>query len=351
MVKRSIPKKKRTTPTVQKTALEYELLGGVSVSAAALLVVSIFVMSSLDSILIRSQQYASVLASVLVDLTNDDRSSNELHTLKVNPVLQIAAQAKADDMAAKGYFAHVSPEGRDPWYWIQHAGYSFDYAGENLAVDFSDSTDVERAWMNSPSHRDNLLNGHYTEIGIATAEGMYQGHRTTFVVQEFGRPSIAAVTRHKVQQVVPNNPTVPATATVQGSAVLGESSAPITTQATTYAKSATAIGAGQTDATQPSISVASMPPTQAPWWARYITSPRDMMKIIYSAFGFLIIFALMIATGFEIRTHHRGKAFAAGSLVVLMIALFIGADTFVFPSIKLPQNAAMTSSVAAASSL
>ena len=49
----------------------------------------------------------------------------------------IAAQAKADDMATKGYFAHTSPDGKNSWYWFKQAGYTFTYAGENLALDFS----------------------------------------------------------------------------------------------------------------------------------------------------------------------------------------------------------------------
>ena len=58
-----------------------------------------------------------------------------------------------------------------------------------MAVDFSDSADVERAWMNSATHRENLLDPHFTEIGIALAQGTYQGRATTFVVQMFGAPT------------------------------------------------------------------------------------------------------------------------------------------------------------------
>src|SRR3989338_10289262 len=110
----------------------------------------------------------------------------------MSPILQKAAQLKAEDMAAKEYFAHDSPEGLKPWHWFEEAGYDFRSAGENLAVYFSDSAEVERAWMNSPSHRANLLSEHFTEIGIALSQGQYQGHDTVYVVQMFASPSESA---------------------------------------------------------------------------------------------------------------------------------------------------------------
>jgi hypothetical protein len=107
-------------------------------------------------------------------------------------LLTVAAQDKANDEATKGYFAHTSPQGLTPWYWFQQVGYNFDYAGENLAVNFSDSEDVTTAWMNSPEHRANILNTDFTQIGIAAAQGVYEGEPTTFVVEEFGTPAPAA---------------------------------------------------------------------------------------------------------------------------------------------------------------
>ena len=136
--------------------------------------------------------FADVLSTVLVDATNTQRLSNSVGTLTINPTLVVAAQAKANDMAAKGYFAHVTPEGHTPWYWLDNAKYSFAYAGENLAVNFFDSQDVANAWMNSPTHRANLLNDKFTEIGIATARGQYEGRESVFVVQFFGRPALAS---------------------------------------------------------------------------------------------------------------------------------------------------------------
>lgn len=132
---------------------------------------------------------ASVLPGVLVDETNRTRAELSLNTLQVNPLLQEAAQLKANDMAARGYFAHNTPEGLQPWVFLDQVGYSYESAGENLAVNFTDSLATHEAWMNSPGHRANIVRNGFTEIGIATARGTYQGSNTIFVVQFFGRPA------------------------------------------------------------------------------------------------------------------------------------------------------------------
>ena len=135
---------------------------------------------------------ASVLPGVLVSLTNADRADKGVGELAVDPLLVKAAQEKADDMAAKGYFAHVTPDGYQPWHFLELVGYRYVAAGENLAVNFDDSEDVEKAWMNSPTHRENLLRADYTHVGIAVARGTYKGKEATFVAQFFAKPASAA---------------------------------------------------------------------------------------------------------------------------------------------------------------
>ncbi len=150
-----------------------------------------FFMSSVavNRYLLTTQQGAAVYSAVLVDLTNKARAENNTPTLTLSDTLTQAAQMKANDMASKQYFAHTSPDGTTPWYWFQKAGYGFMYAGENLAVDFSESSDVENAWLASPKHRENIVDNRFSEIGIATKTAMWQGRETTFVVQLFGTPS------------------------------------------------------------------------------------------------------------------------------------------------------------------
>ncbi len=131
---------------------------------------------------------ASVLPAVLSTLTNAERLSNNLPILAVSPKLTRAAQLKAEDMAAKSYFAHTSPEGKSPWHWFNLVGYRYYYAGENLAVNFTDSKEVAKAWMNSPTHRANIVGGHYTEIGTGIATGKYKGNDAVFVAQLYASP-------------------------------------------------------------------------------------------------------------------------------------------------------------------
>lgn len=129
---------------------------------------------------------ASITAQELIDLTNSKRLESGLPELEFNQLLAQAAQAKAADMIAKNYWAHTSPDGLTPWVWFKNIGYKYLYAGENLARDFSDSAGVVDAWMNSPSHRENILSNRYREMGIAVVHDNFQGQPTTLVVQMFG---------------------------------------------------------------------------------------------------------------------------------------------------------------------
>ena len=145
-------------------------------------------------VLLPSSNYlAAIFSSVLIDQTNGERSMEHIGILTPSAKLEEVAKLKAEDMATNGYFAHISPDGkRDSWYWFKKVGYDYAAAGENLAVNFTDSKDVTEAWMHSPSHRANILGENYTEIGIATARGLYKGKEAIFVVQMFGRPSFIA---------------------------------------------------------------------------------------------------------------------------------------------------------------
>ena len=142
-------------------------------------------------IFLKTDFLASVLPGALVSLTNQDRATSGLTGVTEDSLLDKAAQAAAEDMATNGYFAHVSPDGKDPWYWLDSVGYKYSYAGENLAVNFSDSREVETAWMASPTHRANIEKPQYTRVGFGTANGMYEGRETTFVVSFFATPATA----------------------------------------------------------------------------------------------------------------------------------------------------------------
>lgn len=134
--------------------------------------------------------YASnITAGDLLNETNSKRSGAGMGQLSLNDQLNNAAAGKAGDMLANQYWAHVSPQGKEPWVFITGAGYNYVFAGENLARDFGDSKGVVDAWMNSASHKENLLNSRFQDVGFAIINGKYGDSETTLVVQMFGARS------------------------------------------------------------------------------------------------------------------------------------------------------------------
>lgn len=139
--------------------------------------------------------YASNISiSDLLKYTNQQRVKAGDEPVVLNGRLSEAARAKAEDMFANQYWAHTSPQGKDPWSFIVTTGYNYLFAGENLARDFADSKSVVDAWMKSASHRENLLNSRYKDIGFAVVNGKYNGYETTLVVQMFGTKPVGEPT-------------------------------------------------------------------------------------------------------------------------------------------------------------
>lgn len=131
---------------------------------------------------------SNITPEKVIELTNLERANLGLDGLEENKLLSEAARQKAAEMFALNYWAHISPSGRTPWAFFADVGYKYQYAGENLARDFQDTDSVLRAWMNSSSHRENIVNPKYQEIGVAVVQGTLQGVETSLVVQLFGTP-------------------------------------------------------------------------------------------------------------------------------------------------------------------
>ncbi|MDO8633392.1 MAG: CAP domain-containing protein [Candidatus Wildermuthbacteria bacterium] len=127
----------------------------------------------------------------VVQGVNAERTKAKAPLLKTNAKLQRAAQLKAEDMVKDSYFSHVKPNGKTPWAWFKESGYSFSYAGENLAINYSNSAEVMRSWMESKTHRANILNKNFTETGIGIAKGFLGNSQVTYVVQFFGKPALS----------------------------------------------------------------------------------------------------------------------------------------------------------------
>ncbi len=124
----------------------------------------------------------------VVFLVNQSRLENGLNGLFINPTLNKVANDKAKDMIINNYFAHTSPKGLTPWYWFKKNNYNYSYAGENLAINYQTAEKQHQAWMNSPTHRKNILNPNYTEIGVATTSGYINNNPAFITVQVFGNP-------------------------------------------------------------------------------------------------------------------------------------------------------------------
>jgi len=126
-----------------------------------------------------------ILTQAIIEYTNKARESKDLSILTENEKLDEAALAKANDMIQKNYWDHNSPDGKNPWTFIDNTGYTYSYAGENLARGFDNAQGVFEAWMVSPTHRDNILHKSYQDIGVAVASGILEGRTTTVIVQLF----------------------------------------------------------------------------------------------------------------------------------------------------------------------
>ncbi|MSU73733.1 CAP domain-containing protein [Candidatus Kaiserbacteria bacterium] len=266
--------------------------------SVAVLVFALFLVQSLyffgTHIVLKNTGFtAAVLPAALTDLTNADRAAAGHARLTPDAHLTQAAQKKAEDMAAKGYFAHISPEGKSPWYWLDAVGYEYTYAGENLAINFTDSLDVEEGWMNSPAHHANIVKPEYTQIGIGTAQGIYEGKETTFVVELFAalpdKAEVATVPKTAPQQ----KNVVAAAATPQASPAPAEESRVLGTQVESSASG-------------------------APTLAAVASSPGHVIRWIFGIFAVLVSALLGVAIFAKRKVHYLE---AAGGVVLIGVAL------------------------------
>jgi uncharacterized protein YkwD len=126
----------------------------------------------------------------LLAASNKQRAEQGLQLLTMNETLDNAAKSKANDMAKGNYWSHVSPDGRQPWDFIS-SKYSYNRAAENLAYGFGTSNSTVSGWMNSPSHRANVLDSSLREVGFGIVNAVnYQGKGPeTIVVAMYAEPT------------------------------------------------------------------------------------------------------------------------------------------------------------------
>lgn len=146
-------------------------------------------------------------------LSNQERINVGLPALTSDSQLNNAALAKANDMFADDYWAHVAPDGTTPWSFIYAAGYDYQTAGENLAKGFNTSAGVVAGWMASPAHKENILNSSYVDVGYAAVNGILQGSETTLVVAMYGSRAAPTAPAPVPVSETPTATTVPQSST------------------------------------------------------------------------------------------------------------------------------------------
>jgi uncharacterized protein YkwD len=163
----------------------------VVISSILACVISTFVFFSIISTTSNSSKKQSVEFYTIEQLNisiNKQRIEKKIKPLKLNSLLIKSAKNKALDMGNKHYFSHISPIDGTKWSdFINKSGYDYQQAGENLANGFTDINEMVTAWMNSPSHRENILNPDVDETGFGYQYGKLNGVQTIFVVQVFGK--------------------------------------------------------------------------------------------------------------------------------------------------------------------
>lgn len=143
----------------------------------------------------------------IIKWTNAQREKYGLPSLKENSLLSVSAAIKIEDMFENQYFSHYSPTGKGIEDLAKTVNYEFIFIGENLALgNFKDDEALVLAWMESPGHRENILNEKYQEIGVAVKKGIFEGKEVWLAVQHFGLPlSVCPKPDEKLKREIQEN--------------------------------------------------------------------------------------------------------------------------------------------------
>lgn len=118
----------------------------------------------------QSNQGMNEYTSAVIKLTNQERRNNGLSELKAHKKLSNVARKKSVDMQSNDYFSHTSPTYGSPFDMMRDFGVTYQSAAENIARGQQTAQQVVDGWMNSEGHRENILNGNFTHIGVGYTE-------------------------------------------------------------------------------------------------------------------------------------------------------------------------------------
>jgi len=151
---------------------------------------SVVVLTTKTEYLVPPLSPKDIVISDLWTEVNEERASLGLPELRLDPQLAKSSKGKCDDMVSQNYWGHTAPNGTEPWNFLRLAGIvKYQKAGENLAYGFSNAQDVVIGWMNSPTHKANIVDPAFTNEGFAVCESpnfIDKGYQL-IVVQHFIR--------------------------------------------------------------------------------------------------------------------------------------------------------------------
>jgi hypothetical protein len=223
----------------------------------------------------------------LLSGTNAQRTQNGLGGLSLNSALNQAAQAKANDMVARNYWSHTTPDGQEPWIFINNTGYAYQAAGENLAYGFSTSGETITGWMNSPGHRANILNGNYREVGFGIANGAnYQGEEETVVVAMYAQPVAPVAKAAPIAKAPAQTSAALSAAAAPAAPVASQQPIAAETNPDTQKLHVSAVVPGQTKVARVQMATSSATP-----WSVYALSIFMIVVLV----AFVMVSGLMIA--------------------------------------------------------
>lgn len=176
---------KVSTDDIYKNINSQDLVGSLSTSSVQQATsVKAFVQES-----VVQKPTAKISIDGIIYYTNIERAKVGLNPLVKNIKLNNSATSKVDDMFSGQYFEHTSPDGKTAADLVKSFDYQFQVVGENLALGiFQTDKVLVQAWMDSPTHKANILNPKYTEMGAAVGTGDYKDQKQWIAVQHFAKP-------------------------------------------------------------------------------------------------------------------------------------------------------------------
>ncbi len=143
--------------------------------------------SSQSRTIVKTEFEDEEYSNKILEYVNIERQEAGLYPLQKDYLLTLAARLKMEDMIKYDYFSHTNPTNNKKWSeFIKESGYVYKKIGENLAIGYNDPKKAVEGWMESPTHRANILSDGFIHSGIAHQNVIYYNKETVILVHFFG---------------------------------------------------------------------------------------------------------------------------------------------------------------------